>query len=70
MRYGKRAEEYKSENSVKSLADTVIKMWEDKEKRQQYCKNARSHAKKTHDREQNYRRMQEIYASIAAKNEA
>lgn len=70
MRYGKRAEEYKSENSVKSLADAVIKMWEDKEKRQQYCKNARSHAKRTHDREQNYRRMQEIYASIAAKNEA
>lgn len=70
MRYEKETGEYTLENSVKSLANAVIEIWGDKEKMLQYCQNARNHAKKTHEREQNYRRMQEIYADITAKNEA
>lgn len=68
--YGKETDEYTLGNSVKSLANAVIKIWSDKDKMLQYCQNARNHAKKMHEREQNYRRMQEIYASITAKNEA
>jgi len=30
----------------------------------EYCKNARNHAKKTHNSEENCRRMTEIYAEI------
>ena len=70
IRYEKETGEYTLENSVKSLANAVIEIWGDKEKMLQYCQNARNHAKKTHEREQNYRRMQEIYADITAKNEA
>jgi hypothetical protein len=36
----------------------------DEEKMYFYTRNARSHAKITHDREANYRRMTEIYEKI------
>ena len=51
-------------NVVKSLENSVLEMWNDEEKMKEYCENARKHALKTHDKEENYRRMTEIYASI------
>ena len=42
-------------------------MWSDTDKMLQYCKNARDHAEKTHDREKNYRNLTEIYADIQGK---
>ena len=52
------------ENISKSLADACIQMWSDPVKEQDYCINARKHAKKNHDPEQNYKKMVEIYAKI------
>ncbi len=68
MLYGNAVQEHSLEKVVKSLADAVIDMWKHEEKMLEYCRNARAHAIKTHDREKNYRRMQEIYADIIAKN--
>jgi len=48
----------------KRLANAVIEMWSDEAKMLEYCKNARNHAKKTHNSEENCRRMTEIYAEI------
>ena len=52
------------ENVAKFLADACIQMWEDPEKENEYCINARKHAEKNHNPEQNYSRMGEIYAKI------
>ncbi len=65
--YGEKVNEYTLENSVRSLAEAVIKMWEDREMMLQFCKNARKHAKSTHNRELNYKKMQEIYTEIVEK---
>jgi len=46
------------------LARAVVEMWGDPAKQKIYCANAREHARKTHDRESNYRRMIEIYEQI------
>ena len=44
---------------------------ESPEKMLEYSKNAREHARKTHDKEQNFAKLQEIYANIAGgRNEA
>ena len=48
----------------KRLANAVIDMWSHKEKIDEYCKNARIHAKKTHNRERNYMKLIEIYSKI------
>ena len=48
------------------LADAVLQMWNDREKRQQYCRNARIHAEKTHNGERNYAQMLKIYSDIIA----
>lgn len=61
-----KTEEEKFENNVKCLAEAVFEMWEDRQKMIQYCSNARYHARKTHNREDNYKRMTEIYAKIIA----
>lgn len=45
----------------------VCEMWENEEKMKEYCKNARLHARKTHNREENYQKMLEIYAAITEK---
>lgn len=50
---------------AKSIADDTIKMWSDAEKRKQFCENARNHARNNHDKERNYREMQEIYAEMS-----
>ena len=52
------------EKISKSLADACIQMWSDPVKEQDYCKNARKHAEKNHNPEQNYKKMVEIYAKI------
>lgn len=62
-------EESKLQNNVEALASAVLEMWEDSEQRKKYCKNARNHALKNHDRETNYRRMTEIYAKIIGESE-
>lgn len=51
------------------LAKAVIEMWNDLEKQVQYCTHARKHAKKTHDPNENYCRMMEIYAEIISRGE-
>ena len=47
-----------------NLATAVLRMWEDPLKMREYCRNARAHALRTHDREKNYRRLVEIYEEI------
>lgn len=46
------------------LAKSILSIWDNPEKTEWYRENARNHAEKNHDREQNYRQMTEIYASI------
>lgn len=53
-----------AKRNADNLADAVIAMWSDPEKRDIYTKNAREHAKRTHDPEANYRRLLEIYEEI------
>jgi len=42
----------------------IDKMWTEQEKIENYCQNARLHARKTHDSEENYRKLMEIYAEV------
>ena len=46
------------------LAEAVIQMWSDSARRDEYCRNARNHALRTHDRERNYQKLVEIYEKI------
>jgi len=46
------------------LYQGIDKMWTEQEKIKSYCKNARLHAKKTHNSEENYKKLMEIYATI------
>ena len=48
----------------KRLAYAVIDMWSHNEKVDDFCRNARIHAKKTHNRERNYMKLNEIYSKI------
>ena len=57
-------EETTLEENVKSLENAVFEMWSDKKQMLTYCENARKHAKMNHNKEENYRRMTEIYAEI------
>lgn len=50
--------------NARALAEAVISMWENPAKQAEFCENAAAHAARTHDREENYRRMIEIYADI------
>ncbi len=60
-------EERELDGIVKNLADAVIRMWSDDEACCRYCENATKHAANTHNKEENYKRMVEIYRTIAAK---
>ena len=51
------------------MTKSIIEMWSNPEKSIEYSKNAREHARKTHDKEQNFAKMQEIYAKIAGNTE-
>ena len=57
------------EENVKSLVSGILNMWSEKEKMQVYCKNAREHALKNHNGEENYKKMTEIYAKIMEGSE-
>lgn len=54
----------------KRLANAVIEMWKNKEKQNEYCRNARKHAMRTHNREINYMKLVEIYAKIISEDPA
>ena len=69
MRNFEDAETNKLENIVKSMADSIIEMWDHPKKMMEYSKNAREHARKTHDKTLNFEKMQEIYANIAGRKE-
>ena len=47
------------------LADAVVEMWENPEKRREYCANARKHAMETHHQDRNYHRLLEVYRDMA-----
>lgn len=51
------------------LAKSVIEIWKNQEKQREYCRNARKHAEKSHNREQNYVKMTEIYTNIVTEPE-
>ncbi len=59
-------EDYLNKNA-EMLADAIIEMWSDRKQQKEYCKNARIHAKKTHDKEKNYLDLIEIYSNIISK---
>lgn len=46
------------------LADAVLEMWDNPQKWNEYCANARHHALETHNRNKNYQRLVEIYGKI------
>lgn len=50
------------------LAKAVLEMWGDPEKMGEYCRNARNHASKTHNKERNYQILTEIYAKIISES--
>lgn len=52
------------ENNVKGLEQAILQMWENDEVAVGYGRAAREHALRTHDREQNYERLLEIYRKI------
>ena len=49
------------------LATAVIEMWSNPEREKEYGRNARVHAMKNHDGHENYRRIMEVYATIAGE---
>lgn len=50
----------------KNLSNAVIEILLNHDFANMYSENARKHARKTHDKEQNYQKMTEIYAKIAS----
>jgi len=49
------------------LADSVIEIWKNSGRMKAYGENARRHARITHDRENNYHTLLEIYGEICAE---
>lgn len=47
-----------------NLARAVLEMWGNPGMREEYCRNAALHARQTHDRDANYRRLLEIYSQL------
>jgi len=50
-----------------ALTDAVFRMWEDPEQENIFCRNAREHAMKNHDRQENYRTTLQVYREIACE---
>lgn len=48
----------------KRLANAVVQIWSEDDKLEEYCRNARNHASKNHNRGRNYEKMKEIYSKI------
>ena len=59
-----KTEEESLKDNVNQLAEAVIQIWSNQENKLEYCVNAREHAKRTHNRDENYKRLMEIYAAI------
>lgn len=57
--------------NVDKLADAICFVFDEKNKKQveQFCENARTHAKTTHDAEKNYQRLMEIYGEMTGKQD-
>lgn len=53
------------EDVVRALSLAIMQMWENPKDRERYSENAAKHARITHDKEKNYKKMMEIYAEIA-----
>ena len=51
------------------MEKSIIEMWSSPEKMLEYSKNAREHARKTHDKDKNFAKLQEIYAKIAERQD-
>ncbi|MBQ7776477.1 MAG: glycosyltransferase family 4 protein [Lachnospiraceae bacterium] len=49
---------------AKVLAEAVLRMWADEEKMTEYTRNASEHARRTHNGQENYKRLVEIYEEI------
>lgn len=63
----KKSEEEQLADNAKALANAVVEMWSDDAKMHEYARNARCHAKITHNQEQNYQKMTEIYSTIVGE---
>lgn len=64
---GQNNERYFLEQNVNNLQNAIEQMWNNPEKMEEYGRNARNHARITHDKEANYQKMTEIYAEIAKR---
>jgi len=53
--------------NVKQLADAIIKIWDEEGLAERLGKTAKIRAHKTHDGEQNFKRLLEIYQAIEDK---
>ncbi len=53
------------ERISRELGAAVLEMWRDEDKLKVYCQNARAHALRNHDRQENYRTTIEVYNAIA-----
>lgn len=49
------------------LARAVLEMWENEDRAEEFGRCARRHAMKTHDPEQNYERLAQIYGEMASR---
>lgn len=74
IRIGKKGVEWEKDTENKELCRiaqnlyrAVDTMWEHPSEMKEFCDNARLHARITHDKEENYQRMTEIYAEIAER---
>lgn len=55
------------QENVRNLCDSIEKVWQNNKITDDMRTNARIHAEKTHNREQNYAKMMEIYSFIAGQ---
>ena len=70
FRTGEKAEDDQAlEKVAGNLAKAVLEIWSDPEKEKVYCQNAREHALRNHDGNENYRRTLEVYAEVAGGSE-
>lgn len=55
------------QKTANALECVICQIWEHSAETDEFCRNARKHAEKTHDKEANYQQMTEIYAKIAGE---
>ncbi|MBO4291096.1 MAG: glycosyltransferase family 4 protein [Lachnospiraceae bacterium] len=54
--------------NAQALAKAVAEIWRDEKKQAVYCENARVHALRNHNREENYRSTMEVYSAIVSRD--